>query len=133
MKATQARLPYTLPTPAQARGKLREARANEANTRNVLSGLKEHLKAAKSEAEAASAELVEAERTLLDAADDSPESLAAEAEQGRAWKRLRTAETGLENLQSTIRAADAEHAESARLLRAAREDLEAVRVGRRKR
>lgn len=129
---TQARLPGTLPTPAEARQRLKDATAAEANTRNTMDSFKEHLKAAKKEASAAEGGLREEERILIDAADGSDEARAAETEQAKAWKRLRVADKGVENLKATYSKAEAEWKEARRRLMAAREDLEAIRQGRRK-
>lgn len=133
MKGTQARLPYTLPTPGQARQKLREARGAVASAADDLAKLREDLRSARAEAEAAETDLTQAEHNMLDAAEDSPESAAADADQGRLWRRLLLAESGIENLKATIVKAAGEHDDARRLLRGARGDLEAVRQGRRKR
>jgi hypothetical protein len=133
MGGTQIKLTGTTPTPAQAKSKLREATADEHNKRHVLECLRERLKSTKEEATAAEAELVEAERVLLAAADDSEEGAAAEVDHGKAWKRLQLAERGIANLGSTISKASMEATEAKAILRSAREDLEAIRLGRRKR
>lgn len=130
--ATQVRLVGTLPTPTQARQRLKDATAAASNASNMHEGMKEHLKAAKKEVAAAEKELVEAERLLIDAVEDSPEARDAEVEQAKAWKRLRLAEKGVENLKATFSSALAELKEKRRVLAAAREDLEAIRQGRRK-
>ena len=131
MKA-QVKLPYCTPTPREARQKLREAKLTERNARNAVDGLKEHLKATKLELEAAEAELEQVERNLLDAPDETDEAAVADAEHAKAWKRVLVAERGIENLESTIGAAKVELADARRVLRGAREDAEAVRMGRRK-
>jgi hypothetical protein len=133
MKSTQARLPGTLPTPAEARQRLRSASASESATASVLASLRDRLKDACEESKAARLELGEVERTLLDAGEGSPEEIVAQADQGTAWKRLCKAEIGIENLRATVRKAASDHAEAERGLRTTREDLEAIRQGRRKR
>ncbi len=128
----QTRFPGLLPTPAQARLRLKDATSEEANARHLWEGLKEHQKAAKKEVEAAELELREVERILIDAVEDSPEARDAEKDQAKAWKRLKDAERGLENLKATHSSAQADWKEKRRSLMAAREDLEAIRQGRRK-
>lgn len=126
------RFPGMLPTPAQARQKLKDATSEEANARHLWEGLKEHQKAAKKEVEAAELELREAERLLIDAAEDSPEAREAEKDQAKAWKRLKAAEKGFENLRATHSSAQVDWKERRRALMAVREDLEAIRQGRRR-
>lgn len=130
--STQARLPGTLPTPAEARQRLKDATAAEANARNAKELSADRLKDAKDEAKAAEAELVEAERLLIDAVENSDEARAAEADQAKAWKRLRLAEKGIKNLTATHGGDLTEWKATKARLFAAREDLEAIRQGRRK-
>jgi predicted phage gp36 major capsid-like protein len=74
---TQARLPATLPTPAQARSALRLARAEVKEKSNIADGMKDRRDAAKDEVKAATAELEEAEVDLLEAESGSKEEGAA--------------------------------------------------------
>jgi predicted nucleic acid-binding Zn-ribbon protein len=133
MVETQPKLPGVGPTSTVARRNLCTATEAVRETTDRLAGLKEHLKAARSELETADSELASIERDLVAADVDGKEWRVAEIDHGKAWKRYSQAERGIENLKSTIVAAENAHKEASRILRAAREDLESVRLGRRKR
>lgn len=133
MTGTQARLPGTLPTPRQAREHLQAAIGAERSAAKEVEGFKLHLKSARAELKAAAGEMEAAEEDFLAAAPDSPEERAADAKAATAWARSRKAERGITNLLDTSRAARSRLAECRQKLRSAREELEAVREGRRRR
>jgi peptidoglycan hydrolase CwlO-like protein len=129
----QAKLPHTHPTPAQCRSNLANALRTLEEKRKVLDGLADHAKAARKETELAAADLGIAEADLLASDPESQEEAAADAAQGQAWARLLKAEQASERLQKAVAYAKAEVADAEKPLRSAREDLAAVREGRRRR
>jgi hypothetical protein len=129
--ATQARLPGTLPTPEQARAKLKNARAGRRVVLDVVTKNRLDLKAIAKEQEAAEVSLEDAEHTMGDAAEGSPEQLAAETEQAEMWDALGRLEKKAANLKAAQVKAQAALEEADRALRVARDDIKAIRQGRR--
>lgn len=130
--ATQARLAGTLPSPKQAMSNLRLARIEVRERAAALLDLKTELRKAKAEGAAAAAALEQDEGILVDAADGSPEAAAAESEHRRDMKRAERAERDRAKVAEAVKLAAAEHKQALGHLRAARDDLEAIREGRRR-
>jgi hypothetical protein len=130
--AAQAKLPGTLPTPAQARSNLRVTRDCFREKLLVFEGYKERIAASKDEVKAANLEVEEAEADLLAAEEGSKEDIDASSRHGKAMRRKARAQTDLEKVTAARRLAGREMALAAKGLAAAREDVEAIRQGRRK-
>lgn len=130
--STQARMPATLPTPAAARSQLRLARDDARAKRNTYDDLKERLAAARDEMKTAGAEVEEAEGDMLVADADSAEEKAASNAHQKAWQRMRRAELDYDKVKATRGNAQHELKKALALLATAREELEAVREGRRR-
>ena len=130
--ATQAKLPGTLPTPAAARSNLRLVREEVRRKRGVAESMKARVDAAKEELKAADAETEEVEGDLLDADEGTPLDVSAGANHHKALRRLAHARTDLDKVRATQRLAKSELKEALGRLRAAREDMEAIREGRRR-
>ena len=128
---TQVKLPGTLPTPAQARGKLKDARAERRTVLGAVLGFKAEIKAIGKELMALEGELEDAERTMENAVEDSPEQLEAEKDQGATWDALCALEKKEANVKGALAKGEARLAECNRILREAREDIKAIRQGRR--
>lgn len=128
---TQARLPATLPDPRQARANLTTARQEARDKRAVVDGLKERAAAARDEIADAMLDLEAAEEDLLGTAEGSREHLAAQDKHGKAWRRLARARKDAEKVKATRKLAKDEAKAAEGKLVAAREDLEAIRQGRR--
>lgn len=131
MTGTQAILPATLPTPAQARNNLRACRNEVKEKTNVAEGMKDRLDAAKEEEKEAAAEVEQAERDLLEADEDSKEEKVASVAHHKAWRRLERARLDKDKVKATLKLARGEARAAAKRLAAAREDLEAIREGKR--
>lgn len=129
--STQARLPGTLPTPAEARRRLGEAATAEQKARDEVQGWNDHAKAAKEEIEAAEKELAEVERVLVDAPEESEAAVSAELEWDKAWARRSHAEAGLANVRAASRGAKADWKRAKARLLTVRQDIAAIRLGRR--
>jgi len=128
---TQARLPGTLPTPAEARRRLGEATKAEQAARDEVASWDENAAAAKEEIEAAEVELSEVERVLVDAVEGSEAATTAEVEWGVAWERRCNAEKGLANVKASSRGAKADWKKAKARLLVCRQDIAAIRMGRR--
>jgi hypothetical protein len=130
--ATQAKLLGVLPTPAVARANLRMARKQAKEAADVVDGLKDRVSAASDEMKAAAAEVEEAEADLLEADEGSKEDTAAAAAHDKGLKRGHRASTDWEKVKAALKLARTEAKQAGKRLVAAREDLEAIREGRRK-
>ena len=130
-RAIQAKLPATLPTPAEARGNLHSSRDEVEKKRDVVDGMKESADLAKAELGEALEEVDEAETDLLAAAPSSPEELAADANHHKALARMEAAADDLAKVVAVQSRARAELKKAERKLAAARADLEAMRAGKR--
>lgn len=130
---SQPFLPATLPTPALARSNLRLARSEVRAKRDVVDGLKDRADASREELAAAGLDVDTAEDDLLDAAEGSPEAIAADAHHQKACKRADRARSDLEKVAATRKLAKGELHAADKRLAAAREDLEAIREGRKTR
>jgi hypothetical protein len=108
------------------------ARRAERDAFNVADGMKGRRDASKEEAASAELELEETEDDLLDAEEGSSEDLAADVRHQKALKRFSRALTDLGKVKSTLKLAKADLKKAQKCLTAAREDVEAVRQGRRK-
>jgi hypothetical protein len=127
----QVKIPETLPTPAQAKQALYTARGDVRQTRETWSRLKLRLKDAKEEQKIAAAELDDLEPDLLDPADEAAEAVTAKAHTA-AWRRLQRAEKDADKVRQAASHARNEYEKACARLATAREDLEAVREGRRR-
>lgn len=130
--ATQAKLPGTLPTHAQAKANLRDARSLESTRAKVVEGLKGKVKLAQKEQAAAELDRDIAERDLEASAAGSDEERDADVRQFEADKRVERAERDLGKVKEALAVAVVEHADAARALSGARGDLRAIHQGRRK-
>jgi hypothetical protein len=131
--AVQAILPATLPTPVQAKSNLRLARSEVREKGNVVDGMKDRLAAAKEEAAASLLEVEEAENEIFDAAEESPEDIAANARHQKACKRADRATSDVGKVLGTLKLARGELRVAKKHLAAARQDLQAIRDGRKAR
>lgn len=131
--STQARLPGTLPSPAKARSNLRDAREALRLRRLDHDRQKEHVKRAKDGLDAAGKALDLAEDDLCAAADGSPEETSADAKHDETLRAVDRAEKDLVKVQAALQLAADELTLARRQLGNAREDMRAIREGRRKR
>jgi hypothetical protein len=131
--SSQAKLPGTLPTPAQARAALRLARDAFAARTGAARGLKEQVKLCKDTIIKTDDALEEAERDLLGTDPETGEGLAADVAHGKAMAAIERAETDLEKAKASLMVATDDLAAARRTLTGARGDLRAIRDGRRKR
>ena len=128
--STQVRLPGTISSPQAARLQLRSARALLADKRETMDSIHERVLTARDAAAAAAKELDKVERDLL--ASESRESdAAADKAHTQALKSWIKAEDALGEIKATTRLARLEYIHAGAALRAAREELEATRQGRR--
>lgn len=128
---TQARLPGTLPTTAQAKAALRMAVAAVKEKGNVVDGMKARFDTAKEDLAEARLKADEAEADLLATDEDSPAGAAADAAHGKACKRLEQASGDIAKVKASRKLAKAELREAEKRLESARADMEAIREGRR--
>jgi len=129
--ATQARLPATLPSPAQAKANLRMARSALKEKRNVVDGLKARHEAARDEAADAEAEVDGAETDLVECEEGSSAEVSADKRHHKACARLDRAEADAERVGSALKLAKSELKNARAQMRTARADIEAIREGRR--
>lgn len=132
MSGTQARLPGTLPTPRDARARLALAVAREVEASSKVAAFVLHMKSARAALKSAATEAGQAEQDLLAAEPGSPEETAADARHATAWRDLQRAEASIASLLDTSASARADRAEARAALRSAREEMEAIRQGRRR-
>ena len=126
--STQVRLPGTISSPQAARLELRAARALLADKRETMDSIHERVLTARDAAAAAAKELDKVERDLL--ACESSDA-AADKAHTQALKSWIKAEDALGQIKATTRLARLEYIRAGAALRAAREELEATRQGRR--
>lgn len=131
-RATQAKLPATLPTPAEARSALRLCRQERAEKSKALEGLKLRLEQAKAREKSCAAEIERHEALLLDADEGSPEDLAESAEHVAAIREHEKAEKAREAIEEGMPFAKSELKETETRLRGARADVRAIADGRRR-
>lgn len=131
-KATQAKLPATLPTPAEARSALRLARAEVREKRITLAKQKLDIKTAQGQIERCTSTLEDVEGDWLAAGDGSTEDLAAAGLIVETIRALDTAERAHETLTKALPYLSAELKQAEGRLRGARNDIRAIAEGRRR-
>jgi hypothetical protein len=129
--ATQAKFPGVLPTPVEARRRLGEASKAAQAACEEVEGFKLDVEGAKERLGQADLELMEVERVLVAAREGSPEEASAEQEWDKAWEVVGEAEKGLANVKRAMKAAKAECGKARARLMAVRQDIAAIRLGRR--
>ena len=130
-RGTQAKLPATLPTPAQARATLANARRTFAEKRELVDGLERRLKTSRELCRKLEADLDTAETDLLDADEGSAADLEAQARHLKALQSLDREERSRDEQAANLPYVKAELAQAAATLRGARGDLRAIGEGRR--
>jgi hypothetical protein len=130
--ATQPRLPGTLPTPSVARSNLRDARYSVRNQRMLAVEAKEHVKRAKDDLAAAAA-AVETAEDDLDKASGDAEVMAADGAHELSLGLVQKGEAALVKVSAVAKRAADDLGIAEKRLAAAREDLRAIRQGRRTR
>jgi len=131
-RGAQAKLPATMPTPAEARSALRLAKADVAEKRGTVAKQRLDIKTAQGQIERCAAVLEEVEADLLGADEGSPEDLRAAALEVEAVRAFDVAERAHETLTKALPYLVAECKQAEGRLRAARGDIRAIGEGRRK-
>lgn len=129
--SAQTKFLAMLPTLAQSKARLREARTVFETRARVAEEMRDHLKRSKAEVVAAEAARDEAEGDLLAALAGTPEEVAADGAHAKAMRAVDKAEAAAAKVKDAVQKADMESADAGRELAAARSELRAVREGRR--